>query len=119
MYVHATWTVLESIVMSKLPQDYINFIAKGIVHNLGVREMPVKDDYTEDDLMFIFNCKSKEELYQKIQDIEEQTVQALGLPVKDSYSTEELAEKLNFAPGMLESMGDAFNNFPEHNTEKK
>jgi hypothetical protein len=104
--------------MDKLPQDYINFIAKGIVHKLGIKEIPVKDNYTEDDLMFIFNCQTKDELYNKIQDIEEKTVQALGLPVKESYSTEELAEKLNFAPGMLESMNNAFNSFPEHDIKK-
>lgn len=99
--------------MDKLPQDYINFIAKGIVHNLGVKELPVKDNYTEEDLIFIFNCKDKEDLYNKIEQIEEKTMQALGLPVKESYSTEELADKLNFAPGMLESMGAAMNTFPE------
>ncbi|MFN8577733.1 MAG: hypothetical protein U0354_12825 [Candidatus Sericytochromatia bacterium] len=104
--------------MNKLPQDYINFIAKGIVHNLGVQDIPIKDNYSEEDLMFIFQCKTSEELYNKISEIEEKTLQALGLPVKDSYSTEELAAKLNFAPGMLESMNTAFESFPEHNTEQ-
>ena len=104
--------------MEKLPQDYINFIAKGIAHNLGVKEMPIKENYTEQDLMFIFNCKSEDELHKKIQEIEDKTIQALGLPIKDSYTTKELADKLNFAPGMLESMGNAFENFPEHNTKK-
>lgn len=104
--------------MSKLPQDYINFIAKGIVHNLGMEDIPVKDNYTEEDLMFIFNCKTKEELYNKIQEVEDKTLQSLGLPLKESYSTEELADKLNFAPGMLETMNNAFNNFPEHDITK-
>lgn len=105
--------------MSKLPQDYINFIAKGIVHNLGLEGIPVKDNYTEEDLMFIFDVKSKDELYNKINQIEENTIAALGLPVKDSYTTEELAEKLNFAPGMLEGMSGAFESFPEHDTDSK
>lgn len=104
--------------MENLPQDYINFIAKGIAHNLGVKEMPIKENYTEEDLMFIFDCKSKDDLYRKIQEIEEKTIQALGLEVKDSYTTEELADKLNFAPGMLESMGSAFESFPEHDGKK-
>ncbi len=105
--------------MEKLPQDYINFIAKGIAHNLGVREMPIKENYTEEDLMFIFDCKTSDDLHKKIQDIEERTVQALGLKVKDSYTTEELAEKLNFAPGMLESMGNAFETFPNYIIDKE
>lgn len=105
--------------MNKLPQDYINFIAKGIVHNLGVQDIPIKDNYSEEDLMFIFQCKNSEELYNKISEIEEKTLQALGLPVKDSYSTDELAETLNFAPGMLESMNTAFESFPEHSIDKK
>lgn len=103
--------------MSKLPQDYINFIAKGIVHNLGLEGIPIKDNYTEDDLMMIFDCKSLDELYNKINQIEENTVSALGLPIKDSYTTEELAEQLNFAPGMLESMNSAFDTFPEHDRD--
>ena len=105
--------------MEKLPQDYIDFIAKGIVHNLGMEGIPIKDSYTEEDLMFIFNCKTKEELYNKINQIEESTVSALGLPIKDSYTTEELEKQLNFAPGMLESMGSAFDSFPEHEAAPK
>jgi hypothetical protein len=99
--------------MSKLPQDYINFIAKGIVHNLGFKDVPLKDDYSEEDLMNIFECKTKEDLYKKINSIEESTVAALGLPVKESYSVEELEQHLNFAPGMLQSMHGAFDNFPD------
>ena len=105
--------------MSKLPQDYIDFIAKGIVHTLGLEGIPIKDSYTEDDLMMIFDCKTKDELYNKINQIEESTVAALGLPIKDSYTTEELAAQLNFAPGMLESMNSAFENFPEHDKKDK
>ena len=63
--------------MEKLPQDYINFIAKGIAHNLGVREMPIKENYTEEDLMFIFNCESQEELRNKIQEIEDKKLRLL------------------------------------------
>lgn len=118
MFINETWRMLESIKMSQLPQDYINFIAKGIVHNLRMEGVPVKENYTEDDLMDMFGCKTKEELHQKINQIEESTVAALGLPVKESYTTEELENTLNFAPGMLKDMGGAFESFPEHNIEK-
>jgi hypothetical protein len=104
--------MLEGQIMSKLPQDYINFIAKGIVHNLGAEGIPVKDNYTEEDLMMIFECKTQDELHKKINQIEESTVAALGLPVKDSYTIEELEAHLNVAPGMLSSMEKAFENFP-------
>lgn len=101
--------------MSKLPQDYINFIAKGIVHNLKAGEIPIKDNYDEQDLMFIFDCKTPEELYQKINDIEEKTITALGLPVKDSYTFEELETALNLASEKLASMENVLNDFPEIN----
>lgn len=99
--------------MSKLPQDYINFIAKGIVYNLGVEGIPIKDDYSEEDLMSIFECKSKDDLYAKINQIEESTVTALGLPVKDSYTIEELSTHLNINLTGLEGM-NVFDNFPIH-----
>ncbi len=101
--------------MPKLPQDYINFIVKGIVHNFGFQGIPLKDDYSEEDLMGIFECNTTEELHKKINDIEESTVAALGLPIRDSYSVEELEEHLNFAPGMLQNMQGAFENFPDFN----
>jgi len=105
--------------MSKLPQDYINFIAKGIVHNLGAQGIPIKDEYTEEDLMLIFDCKTPEELYEKINKIEESTISAIGLPVKDSYSVEELSEHLHIDLTGLESMGSVFETFPEHDVPKK
>lgn len=103
--------------MTKLPQDYINFIAKGIVQNLGVEDIPIKDDYSEEDLMFIFECKSKEDLYAKINQIEESTVTAIGLPVKDSYTIAELSSYLKIDLTGLESM-DIFENFPENEIKK-
>lgn len=101
--------------MSKLPADYINFIAKGIVHNLKAEGVPVKDNYTEEDLMLIFECKTPEDLYKKITEIEENTIRALGLPVKESYTAEEIEKHLNLAPGMVNSMGTAFDEFPKVN----
>jgi hypothetical protein len=118
MHVHEAGTMLEEYLkMSKLPQDYINFIAKGIVHNLGAEDLPIKDDYTEEDLMMIFECKTLDALYQKINQIEESTVAALGLPIKDSYTIEELSEHLQIDLSGLESM-NVFDSFPEHDVKK-
>jgi len=99
--------------MSKLPQDYINFIAKGIVHNLKLEGLELKENYSEEDLMNIFECKSLDELYNKINKIEEETVKALGLPVKENYSIDELEEALNIKRGELELMKSSFENFPK------
>lgn len=99
--------------MPKLPQDYIDFIAKGIVYNLGLEGIELKESYSEEDLLLIFNCKTKEDLYVIIDDIEKKTIESLGLPVKDSYTTEELEEHLNLAPGMVKDLGTAFEKFPE------
>lgn len=102
--------------MSKLPQDYINFIAKGIAHNLKAEGVPVKDNYTEKDLMDIFQCKTTEDLYSKIEEIEISSIKALGLPVKDSYSFEEIEEKLNLSTGMIGAMGSSLESFPKTDT---
>lgn len=100
--------------MNKLPQEYINFIAKGIVYNLKLEGIPEKENYTEEDLIDIFQCKDKEELYLKIEEIESKTIQALGLEDKESYTQEEIEEKLNLAPGMIGSMENALEEYPEH-----
>lgn len=99
--------------MGKLPQDYINFIAKGIVHNLRLEGIELKDNYSEDDLMNIFECKNLDELYSKIEKIEEDTVKALGLPVKEYYSTDEIEKALNMRQGELDQMKSSFDNFPK------
>lgn len=100
-------------MMSKLPQDYINFIAKGIAHNLKAEGIPLKDNYTEEDLMDIFQCKTLQSLYEKIEEIEVSSIKALGLPVKDSYSFEEIEEKLNLSTGMISAMGSSVESFPK------
>lgn len=100
--------------MSKLPQEYINFIAKGIVYNLKLEGIPEKENYTEEDLIDIFQCKDKESLYLKIEEIESKTIQALGLADKEFYTQEELEDKLNLAPGMIHSMENALDEYPEH-----
>jgi hypothetical protein len=101
--------------MSRLPQDYIDFIAKGIAINLKAEGVPIKDSYTEEDLMEIFCCKNLEELYKKIEEIEINSIKALGLPIKESYTLEEIETKLNLAPGMIDSMGNSFEGFPTIN----
>jgi hypothetical protein len=99
--------------MGKLPQDYINFIAKGIVQNLKLEGIELKDNYSEDDLMNIFECKNLDELYSKIEKIEEDTLKALGLPFKEYYSIDEIEKALNMRQGELAQMKSSFNDFPK------
>ncbi|GIW23206.1 MAG: hypothetical protein KatS3mg068_2213 [Candidatus Sericytochromatia bacterium] len=99
--------------MGKLPQDYINFIAKGIVHNLKLEGLELKENYSEEDLINIFECKSLDELYKKINEIEEETLKALGLPIKEYYSLDELEQALNIKRGQLELIKSSFDNFPK------
>lgn len=99
--------------MNKLPQDYINFIARGIVSHLGLEGMELKEEYTEEDLMCIFECKTNEELYKKIEKIEEDSMIALGLPIKDSYSLEEIEKALNLKEGELQNLKSSFESFPK------
>lgn len=100
--------------MTKLPQEYINFIAKGIVYNLKLEGIPEKENYTEEDLMNIFQCNTKDELYSKIDEIESKTIQALGLPDKEFYTQKEIEDNLNLAPGMINSMNGVLEQYPEH-----
>jgi len=99
--------------MGKLPQDYINFIAKGIVNNLKLQGIEIKENYSEEDLMNIFDCKTLDELYSKINKIEEDTIKALGLPVKEYYSIEEIENALNIKKGELDKIKFSFSDFPK------
>lgn len=101
--------------MSRLPQDYIDFIAKGIALNLKAEGVEVKENYTEEDLMHIFQCDSLDALYKKIEQIEISSIQALGLPIKDSYSFQEIEDQLNLPKGMIASMDKSLDEFPSIN----
>jgi len=101
--------------MSIFPPEYIDFIAKGIVDNLRPEGIEKKEHYTEADLLVIFDCKTNSELYAKLNEIEEKTVQALGLPVKESYSVNELSEHLNLSSEMISEMNDILEKYPDSN----
>jgi len=78
---------------SRLPPEYIFFIARGIIIGEKI-DLPEKIDYSIEELQIIFSCQSIQELTEKISEIEKATIIALSLPKKDFYTIEDFADQI-------------------------
>lgn len=88
--------MLESrLKFSRLPAEYIFFIARGIILSEKI-DYPEKSSYSTEELQIIFSCQNLAELTEKIAEIERETIIALGLPQKDFYTIEDFADQLDY-----------------------